>query len=80
MAVALLELAYDFGVADSRGLLLRIKVTQKQLADFVGASRAKVGQVLVGPQRGKLVAREGHQLAITVGGLQRLVRSARLRV
>jgi CRP/FNR family transcriptional regulator, cyclic AMP receptor protein len=76
VALALLQLGDNFGVANSHGLLLRIAVTQKQLADLVGASRAKVGQILLGLQRRKLVVREGRQLAVTVAGLQRLVWSS----
>jgi CRP-like cAMP-binding protein len=76
VAVALLELAFEFGVQDTRGVLLRITVTQKQLGDLVGASRAKVGQVLIDLERRKVVIREGRQLAVIVRSLEALVRSA----
>src|SRR5260370_25008064 len=46
VAVALLELSLEFGVQNTRGILIRITLTQRQLADLVGASRAKVGVVL----------------------------------
>src|SRR5712692_1522285 len=75
IAVALLELSLEFGVQDSRGVLIRIALTQGQLADLVGASRAKVGQVLLDLERQKIVVREGHQLAVLARRLEALVRS-----
>jgi CRP-like cAMP-binding protein len=74
--VALLELALEFGVQNTRGILLRITLTQRQLADLVGASRAKVSQVLGDLQRRKIVIREGRQFAVVVRSLETLVRSA----
>jgi CRP-like cAMP-binding protein len=76
VAVALLELALEFGVQDTRGVLIRLTLTQRQLADLVGASRAKVGQVLLDLERRKVVVREGRQLAVIPRSLEALVRSA----
>jgi CRP/FNR family cyclic AMP-dependent transcriptional regulator len=73
VAVALLELALEFGVQDARGLLIRITLTQRQLADLVGASRPKVGQVLIDLERQKVVIREGRQLAVMMRNLEALV-------
>jgi CRP/FNR family transcriptional regulator, cyclic AMP receptor protein len=75
VAVALLELALEFGVQNTRGVLLRITLTQRQLADLVGASRAKVGQVLIDLEQRKMVIREGRQLAVVMRNLEALVRS-----
>ena len=75
VGVALLELSLEFGVQDTRGILIRITLTQRQLADLVGASRAKVGLVLLDLQRQKVVVREGRQLAVVVRRLEALVRS-----
>jgi hypothetical protein len=47
-----------------------------QLADLIGASRAKVGQVLADLQRRKIVIREGRQFAVVMRSLEALVRSA----
>jgi CRP-like cAMP-binding protein len=80
VAVALLELALEFGAQDTRGVLIRITLTQRQLADLVGASRAKVGQVLIDLERQKVVVREGRQLAVIVQNLEALVRSADNRI
>jgi CRP/FNR family cyclic AMP-dependent transcriptional regulator len=76
VASALLELALEFGVPNTRGLLLRITITQSQLADLVGASRPKVGLVLIDLERRKLVVREGRHLAVVVQGLETLLKSA----
>lgn len=45
VAVALLELALEFGVQNTRGVLIRITLVQRQLADLVGASRAFFSRV-----------------------------------
>jgi len=73
--VALLELSLEFGVQNTRGVLIRITLTQSQLADLVGASRAKVGRVLLDLERREIVVREGRQLAVVARSLEALVRS-----
>ena len=75
VAVALLELAFEFGVQNTRGILIRITLTQRQLADLVGASRAKVGQVLLDLERQQIVVREGRQLAVLTRQLEALLKS-----
>jgi CRP/FNR family transcriptional regulator, cyclic AMP receptor protein len=75
VAVALLELSLEFGVQNTRGILIRITLSQQQLADLVGASRAKVGEVLREFARQKIVVREGRQLAVVAQQLEALVRS-----
>jgi CRP-like cAMP-binding protein len=76
VAVALLELALEFGVQNTRGVIIRIALTQRQLADLVGASRAKVGQVLLDFEHQNVIIREGRQLAVVPRSLEALVRSA----
>ncbi len=73
--MALLELSLEFGVQNTRGVLIRITLTQSQLADLVGASRAKVGRVLLDLERREIVVREGRQLAVVARSLEALVRS-----
>jgi CRP/FNR family transcriptional regulator, cyclic AMP receptor protein len=74
VAVALLELSVEFGVQETRGILIRIALSQRQLADLVGASRAKVGQVLRDLERKKIVVRDGHHLAVVTRRLEAMVR------
>jgi CRP-like cAMP-binding protein len=76
VAIALIELARDFGVQNTRGILIRINLTQKQLADLVGATRPRVGEVLQELERQQLVVREGRQLAIVVRSLEALIKKA----
>jgi CRP-like cAMP-binding protein len=75
VAVALLELSVEFGVQETRGILIRVALSQRQLADLVGASRAKVGQVLRDLERKKIVVRDGHHLAVVRRRLEAMARS-----
>jgi CRP-like cAMP-binding protein len=76
VATALIELAAEFGVANHRGTMLPITISQSRLADLVGASRAKVGQTLMNLERRKMVIREERRLVIAVEALKGLVQSA----
>ena len=53
---------------------LRVALSQRQLADLVGASRAKVGQVLRDFERKKIVVRDGHHLAVITRRLEAMAR------
>lgn len=46
MAAMLLELAEQFGVRDSRGVIVNLRLTHRQLASLVGATRETVSAVL----------------------------------
>jgi CRP-like cAMP-binding protein len=46
LVIALIEMGAKFGVRDSRGLILNLPMTQKDLADLLGASRQKVNAYL----------------------------------
>jgi hypothetical protein len=70
----LLELAFEFGVHNTRGILIRITLTQRQLADLVGASRPRVGEILL--ERRKVVVREGQPLAVLTRNLEALIEKA----
>jgi DNA-binding transcriptional ArsR family regulator len=64
IGLALLELCSDFGIADSRGTLLRVAVSHGHLANLVGASRPRVTEHLARLERDGLVIRQGHQLVV----------------
>src|SRR5271170_5719569 len=70
VGLALLELCSDFGIADSRGTLLRIAISQVHLANLVGASRPRVTEHLVRLERDGLVIRQGHQLVVCADQLE----------
>ncbi len=42
LVIALIEMGAKFGVRDSRGLILNLPITQKDLADLLGSSRQSV--------------------------------------
>src|ERR1700688_1686745 len=75
VAVALLELAVEFGVQNHRGVVLEIVPTHKQLADLVVASRPKVSEVMNDLRRRKALSREGRKLTIAVKQLEAIVAS-----
>jgi CRP-like cAMP-binding protein len=69
IAVALLELCSDFGIEESRGTLLRISVSHRDIANLVGASRPRVTEHLAQLEREQFVIRQGRQMVVRVGAL-----------
>ncbi len=74
LAGALLELAEKFGVRDSRGTLLTIKLTHADLAELVGASRQRTTEQLNDFEREGVITREGRRLIIVPEKLWQLAR------
>ena len=70
IGLALLELCSDFGIADSRGTLLRVAVSHRHLANLVGASRPRVTEHLARLERDRLVIRQGRQLVVCADKLE----------
>ncbi len=64
LLVTLLQLCSDFGVTESRGTLLRVPISQKDLAGLVGASRPRVTEHLAEFVREHLVIRQGRQMIV----------------
>ena len=69
IAIALLELCSDFGVEESRGTLLRVAFSHKDIANLVGASRPRVTEHLARLEREKLMMRQGRQMVVQVAKL-----------
>ena len=69
IAVALLELCADFGIEESRGTLLRVSFSHKDIANLVGASRPRVTEHLARLEREKFVIRQGRQMVVQVAKL-----------
>ena len=69
IAIALLELCSDFGVEESRGTLLRVAFSHKDIANLVGASRPRVTEHLAQLEREKFVIRQGRQMVVQVAKL-----------
>jgi CRP-like cAMP-binding protein len=76
IAVALLELSREFGVPDTRGILIRIPLSQRQIAGLVGASRPKVGRVLMDLERQNAIARGGRRVTVVSHQLEIIAGSA----
>jgi CRP-like cAMP-binding protein len=70
VGLALLELCTDFGIADSRGTLLRVAVSQRHLANLVGASRPRVTEHLARLESHGLLIRQGHKLIVRADELK----------
>jgi len=73
IALTLLELCSDFGVEESRGTLLKIILSHKQLANLVGASRPRVTEHLARLEVEGLVVRQGRQLVVRADRLGNLM-------
>jgi len=69
IAIALLELCSDFGIEESRGTLLRVSFSHKDIADLVGATRPRVSEHLARLEREKFVIRQGRQMVVQVAKL-----------
>jgi CRP-like cAMP-binding protein len=70
IAITLLELCSDFGIEESRGTLLRVSFSHKDIANLVGASRPRVTEHLARLERESFVVRQGRQLIVRVAKLQ----------
>jgi CRP/FNR family transcriptional regulator, cyclic AMP receptor protein len=70
IGLALLELCSDFGIAESRGTLLRVAFSHQHLANLVGASRPRVTEHLARLERDRLVIRQGRQLIVCTNKLE----------
>lgn len=66
------QLCSSFGVAESRGTLLRIAVSHKDLADLVGASRPRVTEHLAELEREHVLIRQGRQLIVRLDKIENL--------
>ncbi|MGA7869473.1 MAG: Crp/Fnr family transcriptional regulator [Candidatus Binatus sp.] len=69
IGIALLELCADFGIEESRGTLLRVSFSHKDIANLVGASRPRVTEHLARLEREKFVTRQGRQMVVQVSKL-----------
>jgi CRP-like cAMP-binding protein len=64
LAQTLLDLARDHGVSDDRGVLLRLKLSQQDLASLIGVTRESVNLALSDLRKRGLVELEGRSLRI----------------
>jgi CRP/FNR family transcriptional regulator len=65
-----------FGVEDSRGLLLTLKLTHADLAELVGASRQRTTEQLNDFENEKVLMRDGRRLIIVPDRLRELLQTS----
>lgn len=65
VAITMLDLCDDFGVEDSRGTLLTVSFSHKDVASIVGASRPRVTEHLQQMERDHLLFRQGRQFIVS---------------
>ncbi len=75
LAGALLELSTKFGVRDSRGTLLTVKLTHADLAELVGASRQRTTEQLNDFERQRVIIRDGRRFIIVPEKLWQLAQA-----
>lgn len=64
LALILLELSEDFGVANGKGIRLTVVVRHKDLAELVGASRPRITEHLIRFERMHLIAHENRRWTV----------------
>jgi CRP/FNR family transcriptional regulator, cyclic AMP receptor protein len=69
VAVTMLDLCDDFGIEDSRGTLLAVSFSHKDIASIVGASRPRVTEHLGQLEREHLLIRQGRQFIVSAARL-----------
>lgn len=65
LAELLLELAGEYGVEDSRGTLVALKITHQELANLIGSTRETVSLTLSQFKKKKLICTEGRRVIIS---------------
>jgi CRP-like cAMP-binding protein len=65
LAELLLQLADEYGVEDSRGTLVALKITHQELANLIGSTRETVSLTLSQFKRKNLITTEGRKVIIS---------------
>jgi CRP/FNR family transcriptional regulator, cyclic AMP receptor protein len=64
LARLILMWARDFGVGTSEGILLKMQLTQEEIAQIIGASRETVTRLLSALKRRHIIQVNGHEMVI----------------
>lgn len=64
LAELLLQLGAEYGVEDSRGTLVALKITHQELANLIGSTRETVSLTLSQFKKKKFIATEGRKVII----------------
>ncbi len=73
LASLFMDLAESFGVRDSRGIIINLKLTHKEMAALIGATRETVSFAILDLRKQGLVQTEGKRVVLLDGpGLRQL--------
>ncbi len=64
LAALFLELAEDFGVRDSRGVIINLRLTHKEMASLIGVTRETVSFCLLDMRKDGLIETEGKRVVL----------------
>jgi CRP/FNR family cyclic AMP-dependent transcriptional regulator len=64
LASLFLDLATDFGVRDSRGVIINLKLTHKEMASLIGATRETVSFAILDLRRDGLIETESKRVVV----------------
>jgi CRP/FNR family transcriptional regulator len=64
LASLFLDLAADFGVRDSRGVIINLKLTHKEMASLIGATRETVSFAILDLRKDGLIQTEAKRVVI----------------
>jgi len=64
LAALYLELAQDFGVRDSRGVIINLRLTHKEMASLIGVTRETVSFCVLDMRKKGLIETEGKRVVL----------------
>jgi hypothetical protein len=75
IALTMMDLSEDFGIADARGTMLGISISHNDIAKIVGASRPRITEHLAQMERDHIIIRQGRQFIVNTEELARSLAS-----
>lgn len=76
LAALFLDLSQSFGVRDSRGVIINLKLTHREIASLIGATRETVSFAILDLRRDNLIQTEGKRVIILDDAGLRTLRDA----
>lgn len=64
LAGLFLELADEFGVRDSRGIIINLKLTHREIANLIGSTRETVSFALLDMRKDELIQNDGKRVVL----------------
>jgi CRP-like cAMP-binding protein len=80
LALILLELCENFGVADPKGVRLTLPARHRDIAELVGASRPRITEHLIMFERKHLISRNRRQLVVNRDRVEAFLSQAHISV